>query len=92
MPHWRAPWAPAVSKPPPSSLPRRPAAPKPAWDVRCGVLRYALRGLLTARGAQESISDLRQYSFTAEELVRCRGGAISAAWRCKARRSLLSAL
>ena len=35
MPHWRAPWAPAVSRPPPSSAPRRPAAPRPAWDVRC---------------------------------------------------------
>ncbi len=34
MPHWRAPWAPAISKPPPSSRPRRPAAPRPAWDVR----------------------------------------------------------
>jgi hypothetical protein len=70
MPHWRAPWAPAVSRPPPSRAPRRPAAPRPAWDVRCAgcvVRRHALR---SRAPAQESISDLRQYSLTEEELVR----------------------
>ena len=80
MPHWRAPWAPAISKPPPSSKPRRSSSvPRPEWDVRSRLCSCKLatrpdspdpRRLPYCLMTQDTLTDVKQHALSEEELVR----------------------
>lgn len=101
MPHWRAPWAPAISKPPAPSKPRRTRpAPRPEWDVRLtqggcpsavplarptfGFSTPLTRPRPRPWGpvtSQDTITNVKQYALTDEDVVRPHGAALfSLSW------------